>query len=200
VILAPLAERLQAEICPREQLVAHLQRVLARVRSRFAQTPSYSAANLIHLAHHLGLDLSGYDFSQLWVRQAHLVSVPLKGVNFSGATFDHSTFAQPSTYSRAVAFSPDGTLLASADFNHLRLWDMTRDRLLKTMPHNTWVWRLAFSPDGTRLASGTTDNVVSLWDVATGQCLKVLQGEEEAGYWPAPTTTRCACGTPTPGN
>jgi WD40 repeat protein len=179
VILAPLAERLQAEVTPREQLVAYLQRVLERVRSHFAQTPSYSAANLLHLAHHLGLDLSGYDFSQLWVRQAHLVSVPLRRVNFSGATFEHSTFAQPSTYSRAVAFNPDGTLLASADFNHLRLWDITHDRLLKTMPHNTWVWRLAFSPDGSRLASGTTDNVVSLWDVATGQCLKVLKGEEE---------------------
>ncbi|WOD41062.1 NB-ARC domain-containing protein [Nodosilinea sp. E11] len=179
VILAPLAEQLKTQVTPREQLVSHLKRVLDWVRSRFAQTPSYSAANLIHLAHHLGCDLSGYDFSQLWVRQAHLVSVPLKGVNFSGATFEHSTFAQPSTYSRAVAFSPDGTLLASADFNHLRLWDMTRDRLLKTMPHNTWVWRLTFSPDGTRLASGTTDNVVSLWDVATGQCLKVLKGEEE---------------------
>ncbi|TVQ13803.1 MAG: NACHT domain-containing protein, partial [Leptolyngbya sp. DLM2.Bin27] len=179
VILAPLAERLKAEVTPREQLVAYLQRVLERVRSRFAQTPSYGAANLLHLAHHLGLDLSGYDFSQLWVRQAYLVPVPLRGVNFSGATFEHSTFAQPSTYSRAVAFNSDGTLLASADFNHLRLWDMTRDRLLKTMPHNTWVWRLAFSPDGTRLASGTTDNVVSLWEVATGRCLKVLKGEEE---------------------
>ncbi|MFQ4137739.1 NB-ARC domain-containing protein [Nodosilinea sp. PGN35] len=179
VILTPLAERLRAEVCPQEQLTAHLQRVLERVRSRFAHTPSYSAANLLHLAHHLSLNLSSYDFSQLWVRQAHLVTVPLSGVNFSGATFEHSTFAQPSTYSRAVAFSPDGTLLAAADFNHLRLWDMTGDRLLKTMPHNTWVWRLIFSPDGTRLASGSTDNVVSLWDVASGQCLKVLQGEEE---------------------
>ena len=179
VILAPLAERLKAEVAPRERLVTHLQRVLERVRSHFTQTPSYSAANLLHLAHHLGFDLSGYDFSQLWVRQAHLVSMSLRGVNFTGATFEHSTFAQPSTYSRAVAFSPDGTLLASADFNHLRLWDLTRDRLLKTMPHNTWVWRLTFSPDGTRLASGTTDNVVSVWEVATGQCLKVLKGEEE---------------------
>ncbi|WP_159786208.1 NB-ARC domain-containing protein [Sodalinema gerasimenkoae] len=179
VILTPLAERLKTHLCPQERLGTHLQQVLAQVRTHFGQTPSYSAGNLLNLMHHLALDLTGLDFSGLWIRQAYLVNTPLHQCNFTKATFEQTVFAEPSTYSRAVAFSPDGTILASADFNHLRLWAMPSGRLIRSMPHNTWTWRLAFSPDGTRLASGTTDNVVKIWDVATGHCLKVLAGEAE---------------------
>lgn len=179
VILKPLAQRLRAVIYPKDRLAAHLQRVLGEVRSHFAQTPSYSAANLLHLMHHLDIDLTGYDFSQLWIQQAYLVDIPLHRVAFTGATFEQTVFAQLSTYSRAIAFSPDGKLFASADFNHLRLWEAVTGRLLYSMPHQTWTWRLAFSPDCTWLASGSTDNVVKIWDVASGQCLKVLEGEAE---------------------
>ncbi|WP_206069873.1 NB-ARC domain-containing protein [Nodosilinea sp. P-1105] len=179
VMLTPLAERLKTHLCPKERLATHLQQVLAQVRRHFAHTPSYSAGNLLNLMYHLGLDLTGTDVSGLWIRQAYLVNTPLHQCNFTHATFEQTVFAEPSTYSRAVAFSPDGTILASADFNHLRLWAMPSGRLIRSMPHNTWTWRLAFSPDGTRLASGTTDNVVKIWDVATGQCLKVLEGEDE---------------------
>ena len=179
VILTPLAERLKAQICPKERLEIHLQQVLNGVRSHFAQTPSYSAGNLLNLLHHLDLDLTGYDFSELWVRQAYLVNTPLRQTNFSRATFDQTAFAEPSTYSRAVAFSPTGNLLATADFNHLRLWDMSTGRVLRSVPHDTWTWRLCFSPDGALLASGSTDNVAQVLEVATGRCLKVLKGEEE---------------------
>lgn len=177
VILTPLVERLRATLCPRHSLKTHLQRVLGEVRSHFAQTPSYSAANLLHLLHHLKMDLTGYDLSHLWIGQAYLVNVPLQGVNFTAATFEQTVFAQLSTHSRAVAFSPNGKLFASADFNHLRLWDVATGRLLYSMPHQTWTWRLAFSPDCAWLASGSTDNVVKIWDVATGHCVKVLAGE-----------------------
>jgi WD40 repeat protein len=179
VILTPLAERLKAALYPRERLEAHLQRVLGAVRECFAQTPSYSAANLLHLLHHLAFDLTGYDFSHLWIRRAYLVNTPLPQVNFTGATFDQTGFAEPSTYSRAVAFSPDGSILASADYNHLRLRDTATGQLIRSIPHPTWTWQLVFSPEGALLASGSTDNVVKIWDVASGRCLKVLAGETE---------------------
>ena len=179
VILAPLAERLQAQLYPKQRLEAHFRQVLARVRQLFAQTPSYSAGNLLNLLPYLELDLSGYDFSQLWIQQAYLVNSPLRQVNFTAAIFVQTVFAEPSTYSRAVAFSPQGNLLAAADFNQLRLWDMSSGRVLRSVPHYTWTWRLAFSPDGSLLASGSTDNVVQVLEVATGRCLKLLQGDAE---------------------
>ncbi|MEO0431304.1 MAG: hypothetical protein AAF151_06375, partial [Cyanobacteria bacterium J06656_5] len=40
--------------------------------------------------------------------------------------------------------------------------------------HENLVWSVAFSPDGQTLASGSSDNTIRIWDVATGDCLQVI--------------------------
>ena len=70
---------------------------------------------------------------------------------------------------RAMAFSPDGTTLASGGSEGaIKLWDAAATRYpIATLPgHTRRVKSVAFSPDGRILASGSLDNAIRLWDVS----------------------------------
>jgi WD40 repeat protein len=81
---------------------------------------------------------------------------------------------------RAVAFSPNGALIASAsDDNTVWLWNVAvRPSLGIVEGHATMFRSIVFSSDGNLVASiSESDNVTWIWNSATGKAHSKLQRE-----------------------
>lgn len=100
-------------------------------------------------------------------------------------TLRHSIRTE-TTWVDAVALSPDGKTLATANENEsaplIRLWNLKLLRQTENLAGHTGknVYALAFSPDGKSLASGGGDGTVRLWEVATGKNRLTAQANDGA--------------------
>jgi WD40 repeat protein/tRNA A-37 threonylcarbamoyl transferase component Bud32 len=91
------------------------------------------------------------------------------------------TFREHSSAVQRVAFSPDGKQLASASMDlkkpSVLVWDANTGKVLYNLSGKHTPTFVTFSPDGKRLATTSGwDDVVHLWEAATGQFALTMSG------------------------
>ncbi|MBA4188186.1 MAG: hypothetical protein C0467_09240 [Planctomycetaceae bacterium] len=90
-----------------------------------------------------------------------------------------NSFPQP-TSTKAAAFSPDGSKLATGDRNAtIRVWDIAAQIPVELRGHRGTVHGLAFSPDGTKLASAGSDGTAKMWNWIDPTADPVTLGEHK---------------------
>ncbi|MCU0550097.1 MAG: NB-ARC domain-containing protein [Leptolyngbya sp. Prado105] len=181
MIMQPLLDRLTASSHCHTELEEKLRRILAQLRKQVGGAPGYAAGNILNLLCCLKTDLTGYDFSELAVWQAHLQGVDLHHVNFAQADLSRSVFSEILGNVWSVAFSPDGAILAASDtVGVIHLWQVSDwQKILTCEGHQHWVCEIAFSPDGQLLVSASGDNTVKVWNAKTGQGLWTLSDHQD---------------------
>jgi WD40 repeat protein len=88
-------------------------------------------------------------------------------------------------FGRAVAFSPDGSLLATGDFGgraHLWSTETWRPSGARLDAHTGRVQSLAFTPDGRTLATAAADGTIQLWDVTSRKAIGPSVTVEQGAY------------------
>ncbi len=180
LLLEPIVERVGTIFSTKEETKRKIDRILLKLKQEFSDVPGYGAGNILNLLCQLKTDLTGYDFSDLTVWQAHLRDVNLHHVNFTNADLAKSIFTGSFGNVLSMTFSPNGKFLAIGDTNgEIHLWQVSTFKQTLTLKgHESWVWSVSFSSDGQTLASSSQDCTAKLWDIRTGQCLRTLQGSD----------------------
>ncbi|MEH2178101.1 NB-ARC domain-containing protein [Nostoc sp.] len=178
LILQPTINELLAVLKSRSNIEFQLRQTLEILKEQAPQQPSYAGGNILNLLCQMQVELSGYDFSHLFVWQADLRQVNLHKVNFAQANLAKSVFADTLGPIFTVAFSPNGKFLVmGGPHSKVRVYQVADGlQLLACQGHTGWVWSVTFNPQGTMIASGSEDKTVKLWDVSTGECVKTLSG------------------------
>jgi WD40 repeat protein len=152
-----------------------------------ADTPSGILAQPRTLAQALAYDGSG---NMALRPDGERLAIAAKGSTLdihdlqTGALLARNEAVHPGYALHHLAYSPDGTILASSSFDKTTaLWNA--ETLASLGPplegHEGRVLAAAFSPDGRRLASVSTDNTVRLWDIGP---LMGVEGEQAAAARP----------------
>ena len=97
-----------------------------------------------------------------------------------GLTLRHILRGHSETIAR-IAWSPDGSYIASPSVDTIRIWDTRSGVCTHTLHgHSAKVLDVAWSPDCHCVASASEDRNICLWETASGKLLQTLKGHNRA--------------------
>lgn len=116
---------------------------------------------------------NGRMLAAVTIQQVHLwdtaTGTPLKPLTF------------PQGFVRALAWSSDGAFLATGGGGQgeaIKLWDVQTGTAVREFGGRTFVSAMALFPDRSVVATTGFDKKIRIWNVATGQELRVLEGPQ----------------------
>jgi WD40 repeat protein len=179
-LMAPIPSLLERNNTLPPQIEAVVHQALAKdPKQRFATIPDFATA--LERTSQPASAPTVYAAPQPQVQQAKpplpptISATPAPGttlLTYTGHSGSVTSGSVTSGSVTSVAWSPDGTRLASASYDKtVQVWDArTGGRPLLTYTgHSKEVMSVAWSPDGTRLASASYDKTVQVWDARTGR-------------------------------
>ncbi len=181
LIVQPIVGRVTAQL-GRTGLVECLTHILASLREaahgRSAPVPGYAAGNVLNLLLHLGVDISGYDFSHLCVWQAYLRGIYVPKLNLAGADLAGSVFTHLFEHIQELQFRANGELIGIGFSDGMAcLWRVTDGALLHAvaMPDPTYSV-VCLCPDSRIAALVGADHTISFVDIPGRRVLHRLAG------------------------
>ncbi|MET0112504.1 MAG: pentapeptide repeat-containing protein [Limnospira maxima] len=161
-------ENLQ-DICDR------LREVVKATRRKTLEKVGYVGGNAITLL--LKTDkaaLEGCDLSHAVILGADFRGASLQDVSLVKANLTNCLFMESMNTVRALAFTPDGKLLATGDESgQIQIWRVADGSKIATLTgHSLSIKTLKFNEDGQILVSASYDKIVKFWNLANHECFK----------------------------
>jgi WD40 repeat protein len=165
-------------------IAENLQAIIQQFRQQSHNQTGYAIGNIINLLLALNIDLTGYDFSHLTIRQAYLQQAELPQVNFTRCHFNQTVFSQDLGSIFTVTFSLDHRILVTGGMDgKIRIWQVADGKQIHAwQAHDDWIRHVTFSPDGQLIASCSNDRSVKIWKILDWEnihCLYNLQGHTD---------------------
>jgi WD40 repeat protein/DNA-binding SARP family transcriptional activator/energy-coupling factor transporter ATP-binding protein EcfA2 len=156
----------------------------SRHEARIATARQLAAASVAHLADDPELSILLALRAVETTRGPHRTAAP-EAVDALHRAIAASRIVRtfPHAGSKAVAYSPDGSQLATAGRLGVAIWDVaTGRRLLSIHAGMSGFHAVAFSPDGSSLAARTDDGSVLTWNARTGRQRLRLRETDGVGF------------------